>query len=184
MADHYELLGVAPDAGHDEIKQAYKRLARRHHPDTLGAAPDEAVEAARRRMAAINAAWTVLGDPDRRRDYDEGAALRAAAPPDTAGAGNRRAGPEPGFPDWFEPDDEVPAAFLEEDVEGGDRRPASLLTFLPVGLAAAAVAAFAMSVVVDSPGLLALALVLAPLTLVAFFLAPLVAMATRARSEP
>jgi curved DNA-binding protein CbpA len=67
VATHYELLGVAPGASHYEIQRAYRQLARDHHPDTFAGASSAASEQAREIMAAINAAWTVLGDPARRR---------------------------------------------------------------------------------------------------------------------
>ena len=59
---HYETLGVAPDASPREIREAYRALARRHHPDR-GPADDGA-------MAAINEAYRVLGEPARRAVYD------------------------------------------------------------------------------------------------------------------
>lgn len=60
--DHYRILGVAPDAGHDEIAAAFRSLAKRWHPD----AP--AGDAAR--FTEVHAAWEVLGDPARRLEYD------------------------------------------------------------------------------------------------------------------
>jgi hypothetical protein len=57
----YEMLGVAPDASADEIRAAYRRLARVHHPDAGGGGVD---------MSDLNHAWSVLSDPRRRRDYD------------------------------------------------------------------------------------------------------------------
>jgi molecular chaperone DnaJ len=59
---HYETLGVRPDATATEIRDAYRRLARRHHPDR-----GEADAAA---MPRINEAYRVLGDPGRRAVYD------------------------------------------------------------------------------------------------------------------
>ena len=59
----YELLGVAPDASAADVRAAYRRAARAHHPDRHG-------EHAAARMAAVNAAWEVLGDPRRRSEYD------------------------------------------------------------------------------------------------------------------
>ncbi|MDQ6797237.1 MAG: J domain-containing protein, partial [Actinomycetota bacterium] len=58
---HYEELGVAPSATHDEIKRAYHRQARRHHPDAHCQAPAAIQASARRTMVEINAAWAVLG---------------------------------------------------------------------------------------------------------------------------
>lgn len=61
---HYDTLRVSPVATSDEIRDAYRRLARQHHPDRGGrdVAP----------MAAINEAYRVLRDPARRAVYDAG----------------------------------------------------------------------------------------------------------------
>ena len=64
-ADYYEILGVARDASGDEIKQAYRRLARTHHPDV-----SHDKSAAEHRFKAINEAYEVLSDPDKRAQYD------------------------------------------------------------------------------------------------------------------
>lgn len=62
--DYYGLLGVARDAGADDIKTAYRRLARRYHPD-VSKEPDAAA-----RMSEVNEAYAVLSDPERRAAYD------------------------------------------------------------------------------------------------------------------
>jgi hypothetical protein len=67
--DHYRTLGVSKDALASEIRAAHRALARRHHPDLVADPADRA--RAERRMATINGAWHVLGDPVRRADYDE-----------------------------------------------------------------------------------------------------------------
>ncbi|WKZ83208.1 MAG: DnaJ C-terminal domain-containing protein [Acidimicrobiia bacterium] len=67
MADYYETLGVARDAGPEEIKRAFRRLARETHPD---ANPDDA--AAEERFRAVAEAYEVLSDPQRRAAYDRG----------------------------------------------------------------------------------------------------------------
>ena len=67
MRDYYDVLGVAPDAGAEEIKRAYRQLARRYHPDISG---DDRGTA----FLELSRAYEVLADPDRRRSYD--AALR------------------------------------------------------------------------------------------------------------
>lgn len=65
----YEILGLLPDASQEEIRTAYRKLARRYHPDgQLGADP-ETRAAAEENIKAINAAYHALSDPLRRRDY-------------------------------------------------------------------------------------------------------------------
>lgn len=63
MRDYYDVLGVSPGAGADEIKRAYRQLARRYHPDISG---DERGGA----FLEVARAYDVLRDPDRRRSYD------------------------------------------------------------------------------------------------------------------
>ena len=64
MTDHYETLGVSRDASTEEIRRAYRKLARTHHPDVN---PDpEAAEQFKR----ISHAYEVLSDEGRRRAYD------------------------------------------------------------------------------------------------------------------
>jgi molecular chaperone DnaJ len=71
MRDYYEVLGVSADAGADEIKRAYRQLARRYHPDISGDDRGTAfLEASR--------AYEVLNDPNRRKSYDASRRLRTA----------------------------------------------------------------------------------------------------------
>ena len=65
MSDYYQLLGVDREAGSEEIKRAYRRLARQYHPDVNGNDP-EAVE----RFKEISKAYSVLSDPEKRQRYD------------------------------------------------------------------------------------------------------------------
>jgi len=64
LPDLYAVLGVAPDASDEEIKRAYRALARELHPDVNG---DPAAE---QRFKEITAAYDTLSDPSRRRQYD------------------------------------------------------------------------------------------------------------------
>ena len=63
--DHYEVLGVSPDASMEGIREAYRRLAFRYHPDRNRVRGDTD-----ERMTRINEAYTVLSHPLRRKAYD------------------------------------------------------------------------------------------------------------------
>jgi curved DNA-binding protein len=63
--DYYEVLGVARDAAADDIKKAYRKLARKYHPD-VSKEPD-----ANARMKEVNEAYAALSDPEKRAAYDQ-----------------------------------------------------------------------------------------------------------------
>lgn len=64
--DLYKVLGVARDVDADALKKAYRKLARRHHPDV-----NPGDKAAEEKFKAISEAYDVLSDPAKRRNYDE-----------------------------------------------------------------------------------------------------------------
>ena len=68
--DFYKVLGVAKDAPADEIKKSYRKLARKHHPDT-----NKGDSGSEDRFKEISEAYDVLSDDTKRREYDEARAL-------------------------------------------------------------------------------------------------------------
>src|SRR5579862_1223692 len=61
--DYYKVLGVVSTATDKEITRAYRKLAKQYHPDANPGSED--------RFKEISAAYDVLGDPDKRKEYDE-----------------------------------------------------------------------------------------------------------------
>src|SRR3954452_19553624 len=82
VADHYEVLGVDRDASPDEIKRAYRRLARELHPD-VNPGPD-----ASERFKLVTHAYDVLSDPRQRQQYDLGGRLGGGGGADFSGFGD------------------------------------------------------------------------------------------------
>src|SRR5216117_1036885 len=64
--DYYQVLGVPKNASAAEIKKTYRRLAQQHHPDRNRGNKD-----AEDRFKEISAAYDVLGDPEKRKQYDQ-----------------------------------------------------------------------------------------------------------------
>jgi DnaJ-class molecular chaperone len=102
--DYYKILGVERGADAKAIKQAYRRLARKHHPDA-----NPGNKSAPERFKEINEAYEVLSDPGKRRRYDtlgpDWQRSATAAPGGGAGAGDFRVHVDPGdlgdFSDFF-----------------------------------------------------------------------------------
>jgi hypothetical protein len=84
--DHYELLGVPTDVSPQDLRRAYRRLVREHHPDRAARHDQQGAAA---RTAAIVAAYRTLSDPAARRRYD----IEAAIP--RRGQGTVRTAPRP-----------------------------------------------------------------------------------------
>src|SRR5438445_13704719 len=103
--DYYDILGVKPDAQDAAIKSAYRKLARKYHPDVSKEAGAE------EKFKSVNEAYEALKDPAKRRAYDQ---LRAQGyrpgeefhPPPNFGDGEgfdfSHGGDEGGFSDFFE----------------------------------------------------------------------------------
>ena len=67
--NYYTVLGITKDANEEEIKKAYKKLAMKYHPDKN---PDGEKETAEAEFKKISEAYSIIGDPIKRRNYDLG----------------------------------------------------------------------------------------------------------------
>jgi molecular chaperone DnaJ len=79
--DYYKTLGVDKKASQEEIKKAYRKLARKYHPDV------NKEPGAEERFKEISEAYDVLGDPDKRKKYDRGGSVFGGNPFGGGGAG-------------------------------------------------------------------------------------------------
>src|SRR5690606_28396525 len=112
--DYYRVLGVPPAANPDELKKAFRKLARKYHPD-LSHEPD-----AEKRMKEVNEAFSILSDPLKRAAYDERA--RKPARPAGAGSGSRQSEFKP--PPWR-------SALSYAHGKAASEEPASFTEFFP-----------------------------------------------------
>lgn len=175
---HYEVLGVAPTAPAADIRRAYLRLAREHHPDRYAGRADPASAAAEERMRSVNEAWAVLGDPQRRSAYDR--TLSAGDRPGSA-AGAPAAGgirrPSTTFRPLHDEDEDDDDSWRYEPDEYDPRTGLGRgLTLGPPLLVFAGFGLLAVSLIVGLRALAALAVACLLLAGVLFLGAPVVAL--------
>jgi curved DNA-binding protein len=99
--DYYQVLGVGKKATPEEVRKAFRRLARQYHPDVNGQDPD-----AETKFKVINEAYEVLSDPKKRQRYDQLGPKYAAQPPPPPAQPGQSQGPwefsGTGFSEFFE----------------------------------------------------------------------------------
>ena len=69
--DYYSILGVSKEASADELKSAYRRLAKKYHPDVYATAPEAEKKQAEEKFKEIQHAYDVLSDPQKKAAYDQ-----------------------------------------------------------------------------------------------------------------
>jgi hypothetical protein len=175
---HYEVLGVAEDTSAADLRRAYVALARRHHPDFYAnSAPGRRLEA-ERRMRAINEAWSVLGDEDRRQAYDRSQGRLAPDGEDEEGRG---------FEAFDSGDDDIDPRDLPDEPYRRDPAQETLLrraaTLAPVVSFGLAILLGALGLVLGQVTLLALAGAAFIAACLGFVVAPLLALSRASRND-
>src|SRR5689334_6002780 len=117
MRDPYQILGVSKGASEAEIKSAYRKLAKKHHPDANKHDPKAAS-----RFAEVNAAYEIVGDAEKRKAFDRGEIDAEGKPRfqgfEGFGGGRPGAGGEEGV---FETFSFGPGGFQRSGRSGGGR---------------------------------------------------------------
>ena len=175
----YEVLGVARTASPADVRKAYLRLARQHHPDFHTTAAAASRAASEREMQRINEAWAVLSDADRRRAYDDRGRVDHGIEAPTV----RR----PGAASYdFVPIDDGPdvdyAAELDDTPVAGTAVP-WVLQMLPVVLLLGGAGALIVGAVVQLGALVAFGVIGILLGLLGFLATPAVAVARSLQAE-
>ena len=106
--DYYEVLGVAKNADEKTIKKAYRKLAKKYHPDTNAGNPD-----AEKKFKEVTEAYSVLSDPEKKKMYDQ---FGHAAFDQSAGGSYQGSG----FGNGFQGFKSGPGGYQEYHFEGGD----------------------------------------------------------------
>lgn len=180
-SDPYQVLGVAPGASAAEVRRAYVAQARRFHPDAhAGRSPAERAHA-ERRMRDVNAAWSTLSDPARRRRHDATRAEERPPPVRHRPAG-RAWQPLPDDDAWMDDFEQWrhQTDLLPPDPPG-PRRPVRLL---PAAFLTAAALAACLGMILTSRYLIAAASSLALMSFALWIWLPLAELARSRRDDP
>ncbi|MCH9804093.1 DnaJ domain-containing protein [bacterium] len=190
--DHYNTLGVIPTASAADLRAAYLKLARKHHPDQFDG-PDR--DRAEGRMQQINEAWNVLGVVHKRREYDAKQSMATGLRDNrsgnsrsgnngqrSTGASQQRRGHAHFKPFDDDPNDRSDVDFDARPIAGSRGIP-RWVTFLPVLLVVFGLVTLAFGTMVNANGVFALGLIAMALGAVCFLMLPLFVM-SRAERDP
>ncbi|HMJ79283.1 MAG TPA: J domain-containing protein [Iamia sp.] len=179
---HYETLGIPTGADPAEIRRAYVALARRFHPDAHADRSPAEQAHADRRMRDVNEAWSALSDPARRRAYDHTLARGRPAEEPRPRPSGRPWTPRSDddawmrdFGSWRDETDLLPPD------PPGPRRPVRLL---PAAILVAAALVGIFGLVLSSRPVLAVAFMLAGMSLALWIWLPLVELARSRSADP
>jgi hypothetical protein len=175
---HYEDLGVDPDASAAAIRRAYLARARRVHPDFHAGADPATRAEAEREMRRLNAAWAVLGDEERRREYDDGLRIEARRVVRERPAG----APSPEFVPYSDDDTDY-AALLDEAGPGNGATVPRAVQLAPPLLLGIGLFACSVGLVTSLAPVLALGLLCVLLSGIAFVLTPALAVMRSLESD-
>ena len=171
--DPYRTLGVGADASTRDLRAAYLRLARAHHPDTFEGAERAAAEA---RMQSINEAWNVVGTPHRRAEYD-----RSRPRTESTTGSQTRGRPH------FRPFDDDPLHQVDVDLDptpiSGSRQIPQWVSLMPIAFVVSGLVFFGFGLLVKAASIVAFAAVVFAVGVIGFIVLPLVVM-SRADRDP
>lgn len=175
---HYDVLGVDPGSPAAEIRKAYLAKARRVHPD-FHTGDDASTRAkAEQQMRALNEAWSVLGDDELRRVYDQGLEDRRTEVRRSRPAGT----PSPDFVPYIDDDTDY-SAVLDEAGPGNGATVPRAAQLAPIVLFGLAVFAFSAGLVTGLSAVYAVAVVALVLSALSFLLTPALAVMRSLESD-
>lgn len=200
MTTYYEVLGVPADASPAQIRRAYVKLARAHHPDFHSTANPAVRTANERTMQSVNEAWNVLSDPVTRRRYDDRVAsgVESTWRDESRAAGDERAHRaerrdarareyERERASWrpfdLDDDDAFDPVFDDEPSRVAVPVRKQVVIVLPTLSFLVGVALVFLGVVINLLPLSALGAMLVALSALAFLVLPLIALAASARND-
>ncbi len=179
---HYEVLGVPASASPADVRRAYLRVARVAHPDFHTDADAATRSGAEERMRQVNKAWVVLGDGERRRDYDRVLA-EGEREERLSERRNRPAGaPSPEFVPYVDDDTDY-AALLDDAGPGNGAGVPRVVQLAPPVLLGIAVFALSAGLVSSFGPLLAIGVVCLVLSALSFILTPALAVMRSLESD-